>query len=98
MKNKNEIENYDYKAEVLRKNGWKTWYHDDNWIRTEWYNDPTIRIDYAGISTNIAYYQYSPEKEQEDLDAINNIRNVVKQYKKSINNKNSNGTEPIEID
>lgn len=63
------------------------------------YNDPTIRIDYAGVSSDIAYYEYSPEKEQENLDSINNIRNVVKEYKNSIgHNKKLDGTEPIEID
>jgi len=25
------------KSKLLRENGWETWYHDDNWIKTEWY-------------------------------------------------------------
>jgi len=36
MKEKNEIENYEEKSKVLQENGWVTWYHDDNWIKTEW--------------------------------------------------------------
>jgi len=36
MKQKNEIENYEDKSKVLQENGWETWYHDDNWIKTEW--------------------------------------------------------------
>lgn len=54
MKNKNEIENYDEKSKVLIENGWETWYHHDNWIKTEWY-DQGIPIDRAGRSTDSVY-------------------------------------------
>jgi hypothetical protein len=36
LKQKHEIENYEMKAKLLHENGWETWYHDDNWIKTEW--------------------------------------------------------------
>lgn len=94
LKNKNEIENYDLKAKVLTENGWTTWYHDDNWIKTEWY-EKEIKIDNAGISTDEAYYQYSPEKEEEDLELI---KHIIKTKIQLTSIKKENGTEPIEID
>lgn len=48
------IENYDEKAKALMENGWETWYHLDNWIKTEW-RDKGIKIDMAGRSTDQAY-------------------------------------------
>ena len=54
LRNREEIENYEEKSKALKENGWETWYHPDNWIRTEWY-DQGIRIDYAGVSTDEAY-------------------------------------------
>lgn len=94
LKNKNEIENYDLKAKVLIDNGWETWYHDDNWIKTEW-NKQGIKIDNAGISTDVAYYQYSLEKEEENLKLIEHI---IKTKIQLTSIKKENGTEPIEID
>ena len=54
MKEKNEIENYEDKAKVLRKNGWETWYHDDNWIKTEWI-DQGKKYDMMGRETDNVY-------------------------------------------
>ena len=54
LKSKEEIENYEDKVKFLNDNGWVTWYHDDNWINEDWYNDPNIRIDMAGMTTEQA--------------------------------------------
>ena len=54
LKNKNEIENYEDKAKVLQKNGWEPWYHDDNWIKTEWVEQGK-KIDMMGRSTDKVY-------------------------------------------
>ena len=51
LKKKNEIENYEEKAQILRENGWETWYHDDNWIKTEWIEQGK-KIDMMGLETD----------------------------------------------
>ena len=38
LKYKHEIPNYEEKAKILSENGWEPWYNDDNWIKTEWYD------------------------------------------------------------
>lgn len=54
LKNKEEIENYDEIAKVLREHGWETWYNDDNWVKTEWY-DQGKNIAMMGQSTEDVY-------------------------------------------
>ncbi len=54
LKQKNEIENYEDKAKVLRENGYETWYHDDNWIETEWIEQGKA-YDTTGNSTDRVY-------------------------------------------
>ena len=54
LKGKNEIENYEEKAKVLLENGWETWYHNDNWIKTEWVEQGK-KIDMMGLSTDKVY-------------------------------------------
>lgn len=54
MKQKNEIENYEEKAKLLCENGWETWYHDDNWIKTEWIVQGK-KYDAMGDSTDRVY-------------------------------------------
>jgi hypothetical protein len=54
LKNKHEIENYEEKSKTLHKNGWETWYHDDNWIKTEWWEQGK-KIDMMGRSTDDVY-------------------------------------------
>jgi hypothetical protein len=54
MKEKNEIENYEEKSKVLQENGWVTWYHDDNWIKTEWIKQGKS-YDSMGNSTDVVY-------------------------------------------
>jgi regulator of RNase E activity RraB len=54
MKQKNEIENYEDKSKVLYESGWETWYHDDNWIKTEWIKQGKA-YDMMGDSTDRVY-------------------------------------------
>ena len=54
LKSKKEIENYEEKAKVLQENGWETWYHDDNWIKTEWVEQGKS-VDRMGDSTDRIY-------------------------------------------
>ena len=54
LKNKKEIENYEEKAKFLQENGWETWYHDDNWIKTEWI-EQSKSVDRMGDSTDRIY-------------------------------------------
>ena len=55
LKNKSEIENYEEKAKLLRENGWTDLWNEDNWVKKEWFKDPTIDIDRAGGSTDEVY-------------------------------------------
>ena len=54
LKQKHDIENYEIKAKLLSENGWETWYHDDNWIKTEWV-DQGKKYDMMGLETDKAY-------------------------------------------
>lgn len=54
LKYKHEIPNYFEKAKVLNQNGWEPWYHVDNWIKTEWY-DQGKKVDMMGRSTEDVY-------------------------------------------
>jgi hypothetical protein len=54
LKQKHEIENYEEKSKLLRENGWETWSHDDNWIKTEW-REQGKKIDMMGLGTDKAY-------------------------------------------
>lgn len=54
LKSKKEIENYEEKAKVLQENGWETWYHDNNWIKTEWVEQGKS-VDRMGDSTDRIY-------------------------------------------
>ena len=61
LKYKHEIPSYEEKAKVLKENGWVTWYNDDNWIKTEWY-DQNKKIDMMGRSTESAYKIIKPKQ------------------------------------
>jgi len=56
LKDKSEIEDYELKAEWLRSTGWSDLWHHDNWIRTAWFNNHKINIDYMGRSTDQSYF------------------------------------------
>ena len=55
LKEKEEIENYEEKSKYLKENGWTDLWHCDNWVKKEWFGHPTINVDKAGFSTDIAY-------------------------------------------
>jgi hypothetical protein len=55
LKTKEQIENYKEKSKFLKENGWTDLWHEDNWVMTEWYNNPKLDIDRAGCSTDMAY-------------------------------------------
>ena len=54
--NKDEIENYDAKANFLREKGWTDHWDVDNWIKTEW-RKTHVNIDHAGVSLEYALRQ-----------------------------------------
>lgn len=54
LKFKHEMPNYDEMSKLLHENGWETWYNDDNWIKTEWYEQGK-KIDMMGRSTEDVY-------------------------------------------
>lgn len=56
---------YEQMAQFLTNNGWETLWHKDNWIKTEWRNDPTKNIDTCGFSTVAAYNKCKYEKMRE---------------------------------
>jgi len=64
LKYKHEIPSYEEKAKVLKENGWETWYDDDNWIKTEWY-DQGKKVDMMGRSTESAYKTINQNKDDE---------------------------------
>lgn len=55
LKSKTEIENYDERAKFLKDNGWTDLWHEDNWIQEDWFDDPNINVDRAGIPMDVAY-------------------------------------------
>ena len=63
LKHKHEIPSYKEKAKVLKDNGWETWYNDDNWIKTEWY-DQGKKIGMMGMSTESAYKILNQNKDE----------------------------------
>lgn len=71
MKKKYEIENYSDKASFLLKNGWQTYYNDDNWIMVEWVTQGK-RYDWMGVSTDDAY-EISLKKREEELREMSEI-------------------------
>ena len=60
LKEKHEIENYETKVNLLRENGWETWCHDDNWIKTEWI-DQGKKYDMMGRETDDIYNELTEE-------------------------------------
>lgn len=75
---KDEIPDYDLKAEALKKAGWETWYHDDNWIKTEW-SKQGLKIDMMGLDTKEAYRRISdPMTDAELNDAEEGIESLTR--------------------
>ena len=55
LRDKQDIENYNEKSKFLNDNGWVSYYHDDNWIQEDWFEDLNIRVEYVGLNTDEAY-------------------------------------------
>ena len=55
MKTKDQIQDYDKKYKILKENNWTDLWHDDNWVREEYFGHPTIDVDRAGCSMDAAY-------------------------------------------
>jgi len=55
LRNARDIPDYKEKAKFLLDNGWIDLWHDDDWVKSEWYKDPSINIDWAGVDTESAY-------------------------------------------
>ena len=49
------------KEELARKHGWEQWYHDDNWIKTEWI-EQSKSVDRMGDSTDRIYARLMKNK------------------------------------
>ena len=58
------IDKDDPRVVFLKNAGWYQWYHDDNWISP--YLKHGEQIDYAGVSTLIAYNHELKRQETED--------------------------------
>jgi hypothetical protein len=57
--NKERIMMEDY----LKTRGWQDLWHWNNWVKTEWFNRPTIDIDRVGLSLKSVYLS---EKQKEN--------------------------------
>lgn len=53
---------YEIMHDFLVKNGWETLWHKDNWIKSEWWDDPNKNVDTSGCSTVAAYLKCKNEK------------------------------------
>ena len=84
LKSKKEIENYEEKAKFLQKNGWETWYNDDNWIKTEWLEQGKS-VDRMGDSTDRIYAWLMKKQNQETPLENKEVFNALKIYE-ALNN------------
>ena len=58
------------KIKFIRSRGWTDLWSLDNWIRPEWYDDPKINIDWAGVPLEYAYKTELSKDERERLDSL----------------------------
>lgn len=56
---------FEQQSKVLKENGWTDYYHPDNWVKVEWFNNPSINVDWAGVSMDTAWSIVN--KEQQDI-------------------------------
>jgi hypothetical protein len=42
------------KAHFLRQNGWTDYYHHDNWVKEEWFNQG-LNVALMGLPLDVAY-------------------------------------------
>ena len=55
------------KEELAREHGWEQWYHDDNWIRTEWLKKG-MKVEYSGVSLDYVYMNIILSQEDVSID------------------------------
>jgi hypothetical protein len=55
------------KEEIAREHGWEQWYHDDNWIRTEWLKKG-MKVEYSGVSLDHVYMNIMQSQEDVSID------------------------------
>lgn len=77
MRDPKNIKDYEKKSKTLRENGWTDLWHPDNWVKEEWFDHPTIDIDRAGVSTNVAYRTTQEGSFRLDKSDIGRIHDVV---------------------
>lgn len=70
------------REDLARKHGWEQWYHDDNWIKTEWLKKG-MKVEYSGVSLDDVYMNIM--QNQEIPLENKEVFNVLKIYE-SLNN------------
>ena len=55
------------KEKLAREHGWEQWYHDDNWIRTEWLKKG-MKVEYAGVSLDYVYMNIMQSQEEVSIE------------------------------
>ena len=59
---------FEQQSKILKENGWTDFYHPDNWVRGEWFNNPSINVDWAGVSMEDAWVILNKESQQDLLN------------------------------
>lgn len=59
---------FEQQSKILKENGWTDFYHPDNWVRVEWFNNPSINVDWAGVSMEDAWVILNKESQQDLLN------------------------------
>jgi hypothetical protein len=54
------------REELARQHGWEQWYHDDNWIKTEWLKKG-MKVEYSGKSLDDVFFKIMEEIELDNL-------------------------------
>lgn len=62
--------------DFAKKDGWRTLWNEDNWVKEEWFGHPTIDVDRAGIDTKSLYETLDSKYNYET-----NVLNSQKQQK-----------------
>ncbi len=46
---------FEQQSKILKENGWTDLHHSDNWVKVEWFSNPSINVDWAGVSMDTAW-------------------------------------------
>ena len=46
---------YETRSKLLKEKGWTDYWHPDNWVKVEWFTNPSVNVDWAGISMDEAW-------------------------------------------